>query len=165
MRQLTQWVVGVALMMPAAAFAADTPKTPTFTKDIAPIFQDKCEACHRPDSMAPMSLTLRLEDELDVSRGETICRPEEAPTVARELEADVCWMAEQPLRPGGRYVVKHTTRSATAAGAELTADGSMIPGFCGASSSCFTSHAVRSGAAANVALARIHRARFNVFSI
>ena len=61
-----------------------------------------------------MSLTLRLEDELDVSRGETICRPEEAPTVARELEADVCWMAEQPLRPGGRYVIKHTTRNATA---------------------------------------------------
>src|ERR1700735_1335952 len=46
------------------------------------------------EAMAPMSLTLRLEDELDVSRGETICRPEEAPTVARELEADVCWMAE-----------------------------------------------------------------------
>jgi sulfate adenylyltransferase large subunit len=66
------------------------------------------------EAMAPMSLTLRLEDELDVSRGETICRPEEAPTVARELEADVCWMAERPLKPGGRYVIKHTTRSATA---------------------------------------------------
>ncbi|MGH2903604.1 MAG: sulfate adenylyltransferase subunit 1 [Solirubrobacteraceae bacterium] len=66
------------------------------------------------EAMAPMSLTLRLEDELDVSRGELICRPEESPTVARELEADVCWMAEQPLRPGGRYLVKHTTRDATA---------------------------------------------------
>jgi sulfate adenylyltransferase large subunit len=66
------------------------------------------------EAMAPMSLTLRLEDELDVSRGETICRPDQAPTVARELEADVCWMSEQPLRPGGRYVIKHTTRSATA---------------------------------------------------
>ncbi|HEY5045154.1 MAG TPA: GTP-binding protein [Solirubrobacteraceae bacterium] len=65
------------------------------------------------EAMAPMSLTLRLEDELDVSRGETICRPDEAPTVARELEADVCWMAERPLRPGGRYVIKQTTRSAT----------------------------------------------------
>jgi sulfate adenylyltransferase large subunit len=72
------------------------------------------------EAMAPMSLTLRLEDELDVSRGETICRPEEAPTVARELEADVCWMAEQPLRPGGRYVIKHTTRSATAVVNEIT---------------------------------------------
>jgi sulfate adenylyltransferase large subunit len=66
------------------------------------------------EARAPMSLTLRLADELDVSRGETICRPDEAPTVARELEADVCWMAERPLRPGGRYLVKHTTRSVTA---------------------------------------------------
>jgi sulfate adenylyltransferase large subunit len=72
------------------------------------------------EAIAPMSLTLRLEDELDVSRGETICRPEEAPTVARELEADVCWMAEQPLRPGGRYVIKHTTRSATAVVDEIS---------------------------------------------
>jgi bifunctional enzyme CysN/CysC len=66
------------------------------------------------EAMAPMSLTLRLDDELDVSRGETICRPEEAPTVARELEADICWMAERPLKPGGRYAIKHTTRSVTA---------------------------------------------------
>jgi sulfate adenylyltransferase large subunit len=72
------------------------------------------------EAMAPMSLTLRLQDELDVSRGETICRPEEAPTVARELEADVCWMAEQPLRPGGRYAIKHTTRGATAVVDEIT---------------------------------------------
>ena len=40
---------------------ADAPKTPTFTKDIAPIFQDKCEACHRPDSIAPMSLKTYAE--------------------------------------------------------------------------------------------------------
>src|SRR5215216_5389158 len=56
MRQVTHWLVSVALLVPAAAAAADAPKTPTFTKDIAPIFQEKCEACHRPDSMAPMSL-------------------------------------------------------------------------------------------------------------
>ncbi len=50
------WALSVALMLPAVAAAADAAKTPTFTKDIAPIFQEKCEACHRPDSMAPMSL-------------------------------------------------------------------------------------------------------------
>ncbi len=66
-----------------------------------------------------MSLTLRLEDELDVSRGELICHPEEAPAVARELQADVCWLNERPLRPGGRYVMKHTTRHATAIVEEL----------------------------------------------
>ena len=47
---------GAGARVPMAARAADAPKTPTFTKDIAPIFQEKCEACHRPDSMAPMSL-------------------------------------------------------------------------------------------------------------
>src|SRR5215217_4009610 len=47
--------VGAALMLPVTAAAADA-RTPTFAKDIAPIFQEKCEACHRPDSMAPMSL-------------------------------------------------------------------------------------------------------------
>jgi sulfate adenylyltransferase subunit 1 (EFTu-like GTPase family) len=66
------------------------------------------------EAAAPMSLTLRLEDELDISRGELICHPEETPAVARELQADVCWMAEQPMRSGGRYALKHTTRAATA---------------------------------------------------
>ena len=48
-------LLGAALAVPAAA-SAEVPKNPTFTKDVAPIFQEKCEACHRPDSIAPMSL-------------------------------------------------------------------------------------------------------------
>ncbi|MGO9448010.1 MAG: sulfate adenylyltransferase subunit 1 [Solirubrobacteraceae bacterium] len=70
-------------------------------------------------ALAPMSVTLRLADELDVSRGELICRPDQAPTVARELQADVCWMSERPLRAGGRYLIKHTTRTAGAIVDEL----------------------------------------------
>jgi len=66
------------------------------------------------EALAPMSLTLLLEDELDVSRGELICRPDEPALVGRELEADVCWMSEHALQARGRYVLKHTTRSATA---------------------------------------------------
>jgi sulfate adenylyltransferase large subunit len=65
------------------------------------------------EAVAPMSLTLRLEDELDISRGELICRPESA-SVARELAADICWMADRPLRPGSRYLLKQTSRVATA---------------------------------------------------
>jgi len=53
---LGAWTLSAALMLPVAAAAADAVKTPTFTRDIAPIFQEKCEACHRPDSIAPMSL-------------------------------------------------------------------------------------------------------------
>jgi hypothetical protein len=60
----TRWTpLGIAALafsasalLPSGAFAADAAAVPTFTKDIAPIFQDKCEACHRPDSIAPMSL-------------------------------------------------------------------------------------------------------------
>jgi bifunctional enzyme CysN/CysC len=66
------------------------------------------------EAEAPMSLTLRLEDELDVSRGELICHPDRPPTVARDLSADVCWMTDEPLRVGSRYLLKHTTRNATA---------------------------------------------------
>ncbi|MHB8240977.1 MAG: sulfate adenylyltransferase subunit 1 [Solirubrobacteraceae bacterium] len=66
------------------------------------------------EAMAPMSFTLRLEDELDVSRGELICHPEEAPSVGRELEADVCWMTDEPLRAGARYALKQTSRNAMA---------------------------------------------------
>jgi hypothetical protein len=53
--------LGAALALPAAVLAADAPKTPTFTKDVAPILQEKCEACHRPDSIAPMSLKTYAE--------------------------------------------------------------------------------------------------------
>jgi bifunctional enzyme CysN/CysC len=66
------------------------------------------------EALAPMSFTLRLEDELDISRGEMICRSEETPKVARELTADICWMTDEPLRAGSRYVLKHTSRNATA---------------------------------------------------
>src|SRR5438876_10140141 len=61
--QLTTWrapnlgaiTAGMALVVAGSAAAADKP-APTFTKDIAPIFQAKCEGCHRPDNMAPMAL-------------------------------------------------------------------------------------------------------------
>src|SRR5712691_1583694 len=48
--------VASAVLWAASAAAADAPQAPTFSKDVARIFQSKCEACHRPDSMAPMSL-------------------------------------------------------------------------------------------------------------
>ena len=65
-------------------------------------------------AFAPMSVTLRLEDDVDVSRGDMICPADDPPAPARELTADVCWMAARPLRAGERYAIKHTTRSARA---------------------------------------------------
>jgi bifunctional enzyme CysN/CysC len=67
----------------------------------------------------PMSVTVRLEDDLDVSRGDMIARTANQPTVADAIEATVCWMSDDPLQAGKRYIVKHTTRSAPATVAEL----------------------------------------------
>jgi bifunctional enzyme CysN/CysC/sulfate adenylyltransferase subunit 1 len=61
-----------------------------------------------------MSVALRLSDDIDVSRGDMIVEAEDQPVAARELEALVCWMSEQPLQPRGRYAIKHTTRTARA---------------------------------------------------
>jgi bifunctional enzyme CysN/CysC len=66
------------------------------------------------EACAPMSIALRLEDDLDVSRGDMICRPHNRPTVERHIEAIVCWMADEPVVDGGVYAIKHTTRSARA---------------------------------------------------
>ena len=62
-------------------------------------------------AVPPMSVTLRLEDELAVARGDLIARPGDAPSPARELDATVCWMSERPLVPGSSYRLKHTTRT------------------------------------------------------
>jgi bifunctional enzyme CysN/CysC len=65
------------------------------------------------EAYPPMSVTIRLEDELDISRGDMICRPHNQPTVAQDVEAMVCWMDEtRPLTAGAKYTIKHTTRSA-----------------------------------------------------
>jgi sulfate adenylyltransferase large subunit len=61
-----------------------------------------------------MSVAVRLEDEVDVGRGDMLCDPDDAPVVSRQVEATVCWMSEQPLVPGARLAVKHTTRGSRA---------------------------------------------------
>jgi bifunctional enzyme CysN/CysC len=65
------------------------------------------------EAFPPMSVTVRLSDEIDISRGDMICRPHNAPDVAQDIEAMLCWMDESaPLRVGGKYSIKHTTRTA-----------------------------------------------------
>jgi bifunctional enzyme CysN/CysC len=59
----------------------------------------------------PMAVTLLLEDEIDVSRGDMICRPSNQPTANQTFEAMLCWFDETTsLRTGGPYQLKHTTR-------------------------------------------------------
>jgi sulfate adenylyltransferase subunit 1 len=63
-------------------------------------------------AFAPMSVTLRLADDIDVSRGDMIVSGDCPPEVTQDLEIMVCWLGEKPLQVGGRYGLKHTTRDA-----------------------------------------------------
>ena len=61
-----------------------------------------------------MSVTVRLTDDLDISRGDMICRVGNHPEASQDIEAMVCWMTDRPLTPGAKYAIKHTTRWARA---------------------------------------------------
>jgi sulfate adenylyltransferase subunit 1 len=69
---------------------------------------------------AGQSVTVLLDDEIDVGRGEVLARPEQAPRVVTELAADLCWLSDRPLRAGTRVIVKHGTRTVRAIVTELT---------------------------------------------
>ena len=62
------------------------------------------------EAVPPMSVVVRLEDELDISRGDMLCRPGNRPHRSRQLEAMVCWMSDSPVAVGKRLMLKHTTR-------------------------------------------------------
>jgi len=62
------------------------------------------------EAFAPMSVTLTLEDEIDISRGDVIAKPGNKPEAKQDIEMMICWMNQRPLNLNGRYFVKHTTR-------------------------------------------------------
>ncbi len=67
------------------------------------------------EAYSPMSVTLLLDDEIDISRGDMICRPQNQPTSSQDVEAMVCWLTESSaLVPRAKLAIKHTTRSARA---------------------------------------------------
>jgi sulfate adenylyltransferase large subunit len=70
-------------------------------------------------AIPPMSVAIRLADDIDVSRGDMLADPADPPVVARELEGRICWMSERPLETRARLVVKQTTRSVRAIADEL----------------------------------------------
>lgn len=64
------------------------------------------------EAYAPMSVTLRLEDDIDISRGDMIVRENNQPVVSQDLEIMVCWLNEKALQAGGKYAIKHTSNDA-----------------------------------------------------
>ena len=67
------------------------------------------------EAAAPMSVTLTLEDEIDVSRGDIIVRPGNVPRVEHKFDATIVWMSEDPMVPGKQYLFKQTTKTTTGA--------------------------------------------------
>jgi bifunctional enzyme CysN/CysC/sulfate adenylyltransferase subunit 1 len=66
------------------------------------------------EAYPPMSVTVRLEDDVDVSRGDMICRPQNAPKPSQDIDAMICWMVNEPMRPRQKLAIKHTTRNGRA---------------------------------------------------
>jgi bifunctional enzyme CysN/CysC len=66
------------------------------------------------EAFPPMSVTVRLADDIDISRGDMICRVHNQPSVGQDIDAMVCWMTDAPLVPHAKYAIKHTTRAARA---------------------------------------------------
>jgi bifunctional enzyme CysN/CysC len=75
---------------------------------------DRIETLDGPidEAFPPMSVVVHLTDDVDVSRGDIICRPHNHPEPVREIDAMVCWMTDQPLRAGSRLSIKQTARNA-----------------------------------------------------
>jgi bifunctional enzyme CysN/CysC len=72
------------------------------------------------EAFPPQAVTVQLDDELDVARGDLICRPHNRPHVGQEIDAMVCWLAERSsLSPGAQYTLRHTTRAVRAEVREL----------------------------------------------
>ena len=66
------------------------------------------------EAFPPMSVVMRLSEDLDISRGDMICRPHNHPTVGQDIDALVCWLSDQPLNERSRLTIKHTSRQARA---------------------------------------------------
>ncbi|MCP5229734.1 GTP-binding protein [Accumulibacter sp.] len=67
-----------------------------------------------PRAVAEQSVTILLEDEIDISRGDMIVKTGELPNVGKQIDAMLCWLAEAPLDPRRKYLIRHTTRDSKA---------------------------------------------------
>jgi len=62
------------------------------------------------EAFPPMSVTMLLNDNIDIGRGDMIVRENNCPTISQNIEVMVCWFNENPLQENGRYIIKHTTK-------------------------------------------------------
>lgn len=77
-----------------------------FTSTIASVDTYKNEVS---EAFAPMSVTITLEDDVDISRGDMIVKKNNLPTVTQEFDVMLCWLNNHPARPNTKYIIRHTT--------------------------------------------------------
>jgi sulfate adenylyltransferase subunit 1 len=65
-----------------------------------------------PVAMVSESVTIRLTDDIDISRGDMIVKSDNLPSNSNEIELMICWFHEKPLNPAGKYIIRHTSREA-----------------------------------------------------
>ena len=83
-----------------------------FTSKIKAIYADEKEI---DEAFSPMSVAIRLEDEIDISRGDLIAKPNNPPEATQDIEAMICWFSsDAPLSVRGKYVLRHTTNEVKA---------------------------------------------------
>lgn len=66
------------------------------------------------EAFAPMSVTITLEDDIDVSRGDMLIRPHNQPETGQDIEMIMCWLNNKPMNPNAKYLLMHTTKDAKA---------------------------------------------------
>lgn len=71
------------------------------------------------EAFAPLSVTIQLEDDIDISRGDMLVREGNLPKQSQDIEAMVCWMSDKPIQTNGKYFLKHTTKDARAVVKEI----------------------------------------------
>ena len=73
------------------------------------------------EAFFPQSVTIQLEDEIDISRGDMLVKPNNQPNSSQDLDARICWFSgSKKLTQGGKYLIKHTTKTAQAMISEIT---------------------------------------------
>jgi len=82
-------------------------------------FNAKIKAIHTADgeldeAFAPLSVAITLDREIDISRGDTLAKPNNPPQSGQDIEAMICWFSEKPLTPRGKFIIRHTTKEAQA---------------------------------------------------
>lgn len=90
---------GDKVMVLPSGFTSAIDKVETYQQEEEEVFQ-------------PMSVSMTLEDDLDISRGDMIVKPDNQPEIGQDIDLMVCWLNREPLKPNGKYAIKHTTKDA-----------------------------------------------------